>query len=59
MVALGSLPVFIAVVVIVTGGLFVTHRRTALRSAVVAAIGAGIVSVYVILAIVLDMLQIV
>ncbi|MFB6268020.1 MAG: hypothetical protein ABEI31_10200 [Halodesulfurarchaeum sp.] len=59
MVALGSLPVFVAVVVLVTGGLFLAHRRTDLGSALLAAIGVGIVSVYTLIAIVLDMLQIV
>jgi hypothetical protein len=59
MVSLISLQAFFGLAVVLTGVLYLVHRRTAYGSALLAAIGAAILALYLTVAITISLVDIV
>lgn len=58
MVAFASLPVFFALTVLVIVGIYLADRRLDVGTAILTALGAGILGLYLIVAISIDLIEI-
>ena len=58
MVAFASLPVFFALSALVIVGIYLAHSRLNVGSAILTALGAGILGLYLVVAIAIDLIEI-